>query len=93
VPRARHRERDRQRHDLRKKREHGPCAAENAVVKSILGNFITLSSGLSSFHSAGEDVVRPGGGRPPFETVEHTHPHRREHYLGATKGVQQIDNG
>jgi hypothetical protein len=40
----------------------GSPAGENAVVKSIVGNSITLASGLSALHSAGEDVVRAGGG-------------------------------
>jgi hypothetical protein len=40
----------------------GSPTFENAVVKSIVGNAVTLTSGLSAFHSAGEDVVRPGGG-------------------------------
>jgi hypothetical protein len=40
----------------------GSPVAENAIVKSIIGNSVTLSSGLSAFHNAGEDVVRPGGG-------------------------------
>lgn len=40
----------------------GSPAGENAVVKSIVGNSITLASGLSALHSSGEDVVRAGGG-------------------------------
>ncbi|MDQ2910287.1 MAG: hypothetical protein M3R39_04625 [Actinomycetota bacterium] len=40
----------------------GSPLPENAVVQSVLGNVITLVSGLSRFHSGGEDVVRPGGG-------------------------------
>jgi hypothetical protein len=40
----------------------GSPAGENAVVKSIVGNSITLASGLGALHSAGEDVVRAGGG-------------------------------
>jgi predicted RecA/RadA family phage recombinase len=39
----------------------GSPVAENAVVKTIVGNTVTLSSGLSAFHNAGEDVVRTGG--------------------------------
>jgi hypothetical protein len=35
---------------------------ENAVVASVLGNTITLKSGVAQAHGAGEDVVRPGGG-------------------------------
>lgn len=40
----------------------GSPVAENAIVKSIVGNSVTLASGLSAFHNAGEDVVRAGGG-------------------------------
>jgi hypothetical protein len=40
----------------------GSPMPENAVVKSVVGNSIALASGLSALHSAGEDVVRPGGG-------------------------------
>ena len=40
----------------------GSPVAENAIVKTIVGNAVTLASGLSAFHNAGEDVVRPGGG-------------------------------
>jgi hypothetical protein len=40
----------------------GSPAGENAVVKSIVGNSITLASDLGALHSAGEDVVRAGGG-------------------------------
>ena len=40
----------------------GSPVAENAIVKSVAGNSITLMGGLSAFHNAGEDVVRTGGG-------------------------------
>jgi hypothetical protein len=40
----------------------GSPSFENAVVKSVAGNSITLSTGLTSFHAAGEFVVRPSGG-------------------------------
>jgi hypothetical protein len=46
----------------------GSPVAENAIVKTIVGNSVTLSSGLSAFHNAGEDVVRPGGGVTYRET-------------------------
>jgi hypothetical protein len=46
----------------------GSPVAENGVVKAVAGNTITLASGLSAFHSAGEDVVRPGGGVTYRET-------------------------
>jgi hypothetical protein len=36
--------------------------AENALVATISGNDITLSSSLGGFHPAGDTVVRPGGG-------------------------------
>jgi hypothetical protein len=39
----------------------GSPIPENAVVKAVVGNDITLASGLAQFHSPGEDVVRPGG--------------------------------
>jgi hypothetical protein len=39
----------------------GSPVAENAIVQAIVGNSVTLTSGLSAFHSAGEDVVRTGG--------------------------------
>ena len=39
----------------------GSPVAENAVVKAIVGNSVTLVKGLSASHSAGEDVVRMGG--------------------------------
>ena len=35
---------------------------ENAVVTAVVGNDITLASGLAAFHAAGEAVVRPSGG-------------------------------
>jgi hypothetical protein len=35
---------------------------ENAVVQTVNGTVITLVSGLTAFHAAGEDVVRPSGG-------------------------------
>ena len=35
---------------------------ERAVVQSVSGNVITLVSGLTGFHAAGENVVRPSGG-------------------------------
>ena len=35
---------------------------ENAVVKAVAGNSISLASGLAAFHAAGEQVLRPGGG-------------------------------
>jgi hypothetical protein len=35
---------------------------ENAVVKSVAGNNLELTSGLAAFHAAGEAVIRPGGG-------------------------------
>jgi hypothetical protein len=40
----------------------GSPTFENAVVKSVVGTAVTLTSGLSASHNAGEDVVRPGGG-------------------------------
>jgi hypothetical protein len=40
----------------------GSPTHENAVVQSVAGTAITLTHGLSSFHAAGEDVVRPSGG-------------------------------
>jgi hypothetical protein len=40
----------------------GSPVAENAIVKAIVGNVVTLKAGLSAFHNAGEDVVRAGGG-------------------------------
>lgn len=40
----------------------GSPVAENAIVQSISGNTVTLTTGLSAFHNAGEDVVRTGGG-------------------------------
>jgi hypothetical protein len=46
----------------------GSPVAENAIVKAIVGNSVTLTSGLSAFHNAGEDVVRPGGGITYRET-------------------------
>jgi hypothetical protein len=46
----------------------GSPVAENAIVKAIVGNSVTLASGLSAFHNAGEDVVRPGGGITYQET-------------------------
>jgi hypothetical protein len=35
---------------------------ENAVVLSVSGTDITLTAGLTAFHAAGENVVRPSGG-------------------------------
>lgn len=35
---------------------------EHSSVVSVAGNAITLASPLQSFHSSGEDVVRPSGG-------------------------------
>jgi hypothetical protein len=35
---------------------------ERALVQSVNGNVITLVSGLTGFHAAGEAVVRPSGG-------------------------------
>jgi hypothetical protein len=35
---------------------------ERVLVRSVNGNVITLVSGLTGFHAAGEDVVRPSGG-------------------------------
>jgi hypothetical protein len=35
---------------------------ENGVVQSVAGTTLTLTSGLTAFHAAGEDVVRPSGG-------------------------------
>src|SRR5207247_593330 len=40
----------------------GSSSHENAVVQSVSGTAITLRHGLSAFHAAGEDVVRPSGG-------------------------------
>ena len=40
----------------------GSPSHENAIVQTVAGNTITLKSGLTGFHAAGEDVVRPSGG-------------------------------
>jgi hypothetical protein len=40
----------------------GSPSHENAVVQSINGTDITLAAGLTAFHAAGENVVRPSGG-------------------------------
>jgi len=40
----------------------GPAPVENAVIVTVVGNTITLKSGLAQAHSAGENVVRPSGG-------------------------------
>jgi hypothetical protein len=40
----------------------GSPSHENAIVQTVAGNSITLKAGLTSFHAAGEDVVRPSGG-------------------------------
>jgi hypothetical protein len=40
----------------------GSPSHENAVVQTVNGTVITLVSGLTAFHAAGEDVVRPSGG-------------------------------
>jgi hypothetical protein len=44
---------------------------ENAVVKSVAGNVITLVAGVAGFHAAGEPVVRPGG-RVTYQEAELT---------------------
>jgi hypothetical protein len=36
--------------------------AEKAIISSVVGNSVTLASGLSADHAAGEPVVRPSGG-------------------------------
>ena len=40
----------------------GSPTPENAVVQSVSGNDITLVSGLTSVHAAGDPVIRPSGG-------------------------------
>jgi hypothetical protein len=39
----------------------GPWPGEHAVVTDVSGNTLTLKSGLTGVHTAGEDVLRPSG--------------------------------
>ena len=39
----------------------GPWPGEHAVVTDVSGNTLTLKSGLTGIHTAGEDILRPSG--------------------------------
>jgi hypothetical protein len=39
----------------------GPWPGEHAVVTGVSGNTLTLKTGLTGVHAAGEDVLRPSG--------------------------------
>ncbi len=45
----------------------GDIFPEHASVLSVAGNDITLANGLTNFHNAGEQVLRPSGGVKYFD--------------------------